>query len=138
LAEKLDQHRSSVSEQLYALHRAGLLLLLPTSKSGIVRLQEPEKIYLANPNLAQHLTPGSPDKGSLREIFFSNQFTGAGIELTAPRYGDFMHNDFIFDVGGAKKGRQQLRGNENAFTAVDDILIGSHSRIPLWLFGFLY
>lgn len=138
LASRLEQHRSSVSEQLYALQRAGLLLLLPTSKLGMVQLQKPEKVFLANPNLAHHLTPKNPDKGTLREIFFYNQFSSAGLLLTAPEYGDFKHKDFIFEVGGARKARRQLKGYPKAFTAVDDVLVGSHNRIPLWLFGFLY
>lgn len=138
IANRTEQHRQTVLEHFFALQSAGLVALLSTDKKGIVRFQKPDKLFLANPNLASNLTPLPSDKGALREIFFFNQLRGAKLHTTSSDIGDFRCEEFIFEVGGKGKGHRQLRKNPKAFTAVDGILIGSHNRVPLWLFGFLY
>lgn len=56
-----------------------------------------------------------------------------------PKNGDFLANGkFLFEVGGAGKSFEQIKDEPDSFLAVDDTEIGIGSRIPLWLFGFLY
>jgi hypothetical protein len=56
-----------------------------------------------------------------------------------PGEGDFLiDNKYVFEIGGKKKDFQQLKNVKNAYLACDDIEIGMGSKIPLWLFGFLY
>ena len=43
----------------------------------------------------------------------------------------------VFEVGGANKTHDQIRGIPNAYLALD-IEGGNNNRIPLWLFGMLY
>ena len=53
--------------------------------------------------------------------------------------GDFIINDnYLFEVGGKKKGFDQIADVPNSFLAVDDTEIGYGNRIPLWMFGMLY
>jgi hypothetical protein len=33
---------------------------------------------------------------------------------------------------------KQIKDVENSFVVLDDVVIGSKHKIPLWLFGFLY
>jgi hypothetical protein len=47
-----------------------------------------------------------------------------------------MH--YLFEVGGKKKGFQQIKDTKNSFLACDDVEMGIGAKIPLWLFGFLY
>ncbi len=36
------------------------------------------------------------------------------------------------------KSFKQIKDVENSFVVLDDVVIGSKHKIPLWLFGFLY
>ncbi len=60
------------------------------------------------------------------------------IPVTAPKFGDFMIDDaIVFEVGGANKAHDQIRGIPNAYLALD-VEGGNNNRIPLWLFGTLH
>lgn len=59
-------------------------------------------------------------------------------EIYAPNKGDFIVENYTFEIGGKNKTRKQIKDIENAYIIVDDIEIGSKNKIPLWLFGFLY
>ena len=81
---------------------------------------------------------GSPDKGTVRESFFNNQL-GVAHELSYPKHGDFrVDGRFLFEVGGPGKGFEQIADQPESYLAVDDLEVGRGSRLPLWLFGFLY
>ena len=45
---------------------------------------------------------------------------------------------YTIECGGKSKTSEQIKTLENAFIAADGIETGSGSKIPLWLFGFLY
>ncbi len=49
-----------------------------------------------------------------------------------------VNGKYIFEVGGKNKTTAQIKEQQEAFLALDDITYGSANRIPLWLFGFLY
>ncbi|MBQ1409576.1 MAG: hypothetical protein IIY87_07450 [Bacteroidales bacterium] len=56
-----------------------------------------------------------------------------------PKEGDFSVSDkYLFEVGGRNKTFEQIADIPDSFLAVDDTEVGHGSRIPLWLFGFLY
>ena len=79
------------------------------------------------------------DKGTLRESFIMNQLINAKHRVTLPPEGDFQINEtYTLEVGGKNKTAAQLKGVKNGFIAADDIEMGIHHKIPLWLFGFLY
>ncbi|WP_234364374.1 ATP-binding protein [Lunatibacter salilacus] len=104
---------------------------------GISYLQKPEKIYLQNPNFIYVFSPEMANIGSVRETFFLNQLSAVH-SVTAPKFGDFMVDDtYVFEVGGASKTTDQLRGIPHSYLALD-IEGGSNRRVPLWLFGMLY
>ena len=67
---------------------------------------------------------------AIRELFFINTLQNAG---------DYQVNNYIFEIGGKSKKEKQIREvKSKAFCVKDDVLIGSKSTIPLYLFGFLY
>lgn len=137
LAEKLETQRNTILRLLDILAQARILQLLRTSTKGVSYLQKPEKIYLHNPNFIYLFSPNMANIGNVRETFFFNQ-VGAVHSVTAPKFGDFMVDDaYIFEVGGASKTGDQIRGIPNAYLALD-VEGGSNNRIPLWLFGMLY
>ena len=138
LGRKIDISRDSVYTYLKHLNDAQLLNFLIKSGKGVSSLQKPDKLYLENTNLA-HSLRANPDLGSLRETFLLNQLINAGFNVTAPEKGDFLIGDrILLEVGGKNKGKKQVVHADEAYILVDDIEQGFGSRIPLWLFGFLY
>lgn len=137
LCEALGTTRDSCLKMLYALDRAGVMNLLTAELKNYKRLVSPDKIFLGNPNMMFALG-GKTEIGTIRETFFANQ-VGALNTLQYPRKGDFFAcGKYLFEVGGAGKSFEQIKDESDSFLAVDDTEIGVGSRIPLWLFGFLY
>ncbi len=137
LASQLESTRDQTLKMLYLLDRAGLLCLLTDKVKDYKHLTGPKKVYLDNANLMYALS-GRVSEGTMRETFFANQL-GALVSLTVPKQGDFLADGkYLFEVGGSRKTFDQIADLSNSFLAVDDIETGTGSRIPLWMFGFLY
>lgn len=137
LARKLDMSRDSVYQYIYQLKDARLLNVLSAEGKGVSRLQKPDKIYLENTNLAYALSE-KPDIGNIRETFLLGQLLNTGIEVFAPRLGDFFANDITIEVGGKGKTASQVKELDRYLIAVDDIETGIGNKLPLWVLGFLY
>ncbi|MBR1514765.1 MAG: ATP-binding protein [Bacteroidales bacterium] len=137
LVNELETTRDLCLKLLYALDRAGLLLLLTDEPKSYKHLVKPRKIFLGNPNL-MHAFATSIEVGTMRETFFLNQ-VGAMAEVVMPKQGDFKVNGrYLFEVGGSGKSFDQIADVPDSYLAVDDIETGCGNRIPLWMFGMLY
>lgn len=136
LARKLEIHRDSIYEYIYQLKDARLLNMLSAAGKGVSRLQKPDKIYLENTNLSYAISP-YPDKGNLRETFLLNQLINSGAEVYSPD-ADFLVSDITIEVGGKNKTTKQVKHSGEYLIAADDIETGFGTKIPLWMFGFLY
>lgn len=120
------------------LEDAELIHSLYSSSSKLSAIEHPAKIYVKNTNLMYALATNGANTGTIRETFFFDMLSNHH-KVTFPQNGDFLvDNKFIFEVGGHKKGFSQIRDIQTAYVAADDIEIGFGSKIPLWLFGFLY
>jgi len=54
-------------------------------------------------------------------------------------YGDFkVVNKYTVEIGGKNKSFKQIENIPNSFVVADEIESGFGSKMPLWLFGFLY
>jgi hypothetical protein len=138
LSERIGINRNTLIAYLGYLQEAGLTRNLYKDASGMTILQKPEKIFLENPNLAFAFAGHTPEAGNMRETFFANQ-AGYNHALAYPENGDFLVNGrYLFEVGGKRKGKRQIREALNGYVAADDIEFGFDNKIPLWLFGFLY
>ena len=136
IAELLDCDRQMVHKLLHLAQRASLLNLLYKGRNNIQQLVKPEKVYLENTNLMFALS-SNVEAGTVRETFFANQLSEH--ELSFGGAGDFLiDNTHTVEVGGRRKNFNQIKDLSQSYLAIDDIEIGSGSRIPLWLFGFLY
>ncbi|NLK66173.1 MAG: ATP-binding protein [Campylobacteraceae bacterium] len=124
----------TLKNYLAMLENAGLIRLLMRDEMALKNMDKADKIYLENTNL-MHLY--KPDIGNIRETFFVNQLGNSG-EIYFSKSGDFRVGEFVFEIGGAKKGFSQIKDDKNSFVAADNLEIGFGSKIPLWLFGFLY
>ncbi len=138
LYHELETDRNQGLKMLYTLARADILALLSSDSVSLKNMSRPDKIYCENTNLMFALS-ASANIGCARETFFLNQLRAAGHTVTYPRMGDFLVDDqYLFEVGGKGKSFQQIQDVPDSFLAVDDTEVGLRSRIPLWLFGFLY
>lgn len=137
LARKLDLSRDSVYQYLYQLVDARLLNVLSAEGKGTSQLQKPDKIYLENTNLINALTE-NPDIGNIRETFLLSQLRNADLNVSAPLSGDFLIKDLVIEVGGKAKTAGQVKSNRKYLIAADDIETGIGTKVPLWIFGFLY
>lgn len=133
----IKDHRTLL-KYLHLLEEAALVTLLRSDAKGNKILRKPDKIYLNNTNLSRALGLSESDAGTERETFFLSQASVAG-QVRYPKEGDFLvDNEIVFEIGGKRKSGRQLRGDRQACIAADDIETGFASKIPLWLFGFLY
>ena len=138
LAERIGVTRNTLNEYIKNLVDTGLLNMLNKNATGINLLQKPDKIFLENSNLSFALSDFIPDKGNLRETFFLNQIA-LDHSVTFPDKGDFMvDKKYLFEIGGKRKTKKQIKGIDAAYIAADNIELGFENKIPLWLFGFLY
>ena len=138
LYRELETDRNQGLKILKALARAGLLQLLSSQKVSLKDMSRPEKIFLDNVNL-MHALVRDVDTGCARETFFLNQLRSAWHDVTYPAQGDFLvDGKWLFEVGGKGKKFAQIADVPDSFVVADDIEVGYGSKIPLWLFGFLY
>ena len=145
LSNKTQISRPSLLEYLYLLEKSEILINLHFKSRGLSKLQKPDKIYINNTNLIKAITE-APNIGNERETFFVNQIKSYFLNkrsffdenIILSKQGDFIVNDFTFEIGGKNKTTKQIKEIENSYLILDDIEIGNNRTIPLWLFGFLY
>ena len=137
LWRQLSTDNESGLKMLYALNKTQILALLTAKTKNYKSLTKPDKIFLGNSNLMHVLCP-KVDKGNERETFFISQLR-VQHDVSYPKQGDFLIDDkHLFEVGGKGKTFEQIADVPDSYLAVDDTEVGSGSRIPLWIFGFLY
>ncbi len=119
------------------LEDASIMNSVGSSSQKLKKIEDPEKIFLANPNQLYTFTVLQPNIGNLRETFFLSACR-PGYDVDLAKDADFMIDGmWTIEVGGKNKDAKQIKKNAG-YLALDDIEHGSGKRIPLWLFGFLY
>jgi len=136
LSAAIDSNRNNTVKYLSLLANAKLLNLVSYKNKTIGDLTKPDKVLLNNTNLS-YLYGDNANIGSARETFFVNQLNAVSDVILAPQ-GDFMVDNYTFEVGGKRKTFDQIKDIQNSFIAADDIEIGHKNKIPLWMFGLLY
>lgn len=137
LASELKISKNDVPEYLLYLEQAGMLSQVRDDTGGMRGLGKVEKVFLDNTNLIYTLGKPSPNIGTVRETFFYNQMRVNNDVMTAKR-GDFRIEDYVFEIGGHKKGNSQITGIKKGLIVKDDIEYGQPGVIPLWHFGLNY
>ncbi len=141
LSRATSMERPTIMKYLKNMEEAKLICRLFQNLDTISDLRKPDKILLDNPNLLHILSDTAPEIGTVRESFFCNQLISAGhrVEYGGLKTGDFkVDGDIIVEVGGADKGYDQIRKENNAYIAADDIDSSYFRKIPLWALGCLY
>ena len=137
LCTTLQSSRNNVLKLLDLMDKAALVRRLYATNGGMNMLTKPEKILFYNTNLMHCLTP-QVDSGTMRETYLASQ-VGVDHQLYMPSKGDLVVDDkWLFEVGGKRKNFSQIKDMKDSFVVSDNMEIGHGSKIPLWLFGFLY
>jgi len=146
LANATQISRPTIYEYLNYLEVAKIINSVRSKEKGYKIMSKPEKLYMQNTNISYALT-SEISIGSARESFFVNQIKNyyasqhqfLDESIFTAQKGDFLvNNQYIFEIGGKKKGFKQIKDVSDSYIAADDIEIGFKKKIPLWLFGFLY
>jgi hypothetical protein len=137
LCGAVELNQKTLYKYLTILEAGGLIRILGAKSNGVSIISKPEKLYLDNTNLFS-IFCNLPKEGTIRETFFASQLSYEH-GLNYPKNGDFIVNEqSTFEVGGRGKTNKQIKDVSNAYVLSADIEVGSGSKIPLWLFGFLY
>lgn len=129
--------RSTVSDYLVYMEKAGLIQRLMSSGTGMSVMEKVEKVYLDNTNFIYALTPENPEIGNIRETFFQMALR-PDHKVTASPVSDFVVDGHTFEVGGKGKTSRQIQGIPDAYIVKDDIEYAHGNVIPLWAFGLNY
>ncbi len=135
LAREMGLNVKTLYHYITALEKGKLIRVLYYNKKGNALFQKPDKVLLDNPSLFRILCLTS-NKGAKRESFFLSMVDTYTIRYT--KKGDFLVDQYLFEIGGKNKGFSQIKNIDECYLVLDDIEIGEGSKIPLWLFGFLY
>ena len=137
LSKKVGINRDKLYLYIDYLVKGSILVALRSKQKGDGIFLKPDKLYLQNPNL-YYAYCKHPEIGTIREIFFYDQLAPS-YDVTYSKIGDFLiENRYVVEVGGKKKGYEQIRDLKDSFIAADGLEVGIGNKIPLWLFGFLY
>lgn len=137
LAQATGISRNDLQDYLYYMERAGMIAQLRDATIGVRGLGKLDKVYLDNPNIAYVLSEGQPNIGNIRETFFNNQMR-VHFKVRSSKVSDFEVDGRTYEIGGASKGKKQLKDVDNGYVVKDDIEYGYAHVIPLWAFGLLY
>ena len=140
LYAELETDRNAGVKMFDVLEKAELVVsaALDGKHAKLKRLGVAEKLFLGDPNLMYALV-ANPDIGAVRETFFANQLRASGLDFSIPSSGDFkVSNRWLFEIGGKGKGFSQIKDVPDSYVVNDGVEVGIGSKIPLWLFGFLY
>ncbi len=138
LSHKTGIHRNTLLNYLYYLEQAKLINLLNSNGNSVSILQKPDKIFINNTSLLFALSHDNANVGTIRETFFLSQFLNKKQLISLPIKGDFMVQNYIFEIGGKNKTNKQIDGLPNSFLVKDDIESAQLNQLPLWLFGMMY
>lgn len=137
LAELTEISSRLLPEYFAYMEKVGLIKMINTKGKSIRVLGKADKIYLNNTNLNFAFST-QPNVGSLRETFFMSQFPTSYLLQLPNTSGDFIIDNYTFEIGGKSKNAKQIINIENSYIVKDDIEQGFGNIIPLWKFGFLY
>lgn len=120
------------------LEKANLVRSLLKATEKFNQLENPAKVFLNNSNQLFAISSKAPEMGTVRETYFLSMLA-ENYQISLPADGDFLVEDqYLFEVGGKNKSRRQLKRSQNGYLVCDGLEHGAGTKIPLWLFGFLY
>jgi uncharacterized protein len=134
LSELIGATRGTLLQYLDYLKTAGILHLIKKDNQEESVMTKPDRISIANPNLAALL---QADERLLRKTFLMNQLSvGHGINFS--EQADFEITGTKFESISKLNASINKIDSNATIHAVDTLEIGVNNQIPLWIFGFMY
>ena len=125
----------TLNTYLQILDKTGIFKSMRKKSKKISK--KPQKLLFSNTNILNTYADKinlELDIGVVRETFFVNCFK----EVYYSDIGDFVVDNYIFEVGGKNKTFEQIKDISNSYLALDIDFTTNDKKIPLYLFGFLY
>ncbi len=141
LAKNLQIDNKTAQFYLEILSEIMVVRKVTIAEGGHKLLRLPGKVFIDNTTLLTALNNylGEPlSVGTVRELFFLQSTINARLSVFYSNIGDYMIEQYTFEVGGKNKTNRQLKDQDNSFIVKDGVLHPSYNSIPLYLFGFLY
>lgn len=142
IAKEVGFGRGTVLQYFNYLDEAGLIFAYkPEEKSGKVSLSKPSVIYPANTVLSKVMFYRKNSQRFVNESFFISQLRVSNQIRVGGRPTFFeINGKYKFLLSDPKPNAQKkiLSSVKPVYQVVDDIEIGIGSKIPLWIFGFMY
>ncbi len=98
--------------------------------------KKPKKLLFSNTNILYAYADRvgiAIDIGVVRETFFVSCFD----KIYYSDVGDFLVQDYVFEIGGKSKSFEQIKDIPNSYLVVDTNFTAHPKKIPLWLFGLM-
>ena len=137
MARDLALDREDLPKYLEYLEKAELVSVLRMKANGDAILRKMDKLYLHNPNMSYVLSGEKPNDGNSRETIFLCWTKHLYDTLESP-ISDFEIAGKTFEVGGRKKGKNQIQDATEGYVVKDNIEYVFDNQVPLWMFRFLY
>ncbi len=137
LSEKIQVSRNTIIKMFDLLDKGGIVRCLYSGWRSPKSVAKPGKVLFDNTDIMMALS-SSTDIGTIRETFIASMLAPKH-NIFEAQSGDFLVDEkYLFEVGGKRKTFKQVADIPNSYVVADDAESGVGSRIPLWMFGFLY
>jgi predicted AAA+ superfamily ATPase len=139
LAKELNISYATLLYYLDILDRANVISSVKKFSKNISK--KPDKLLFANTNILSVFADEfkiETNIGTIREIFFTSCIKNSGMQIYYSDIGDFVVEDYTFEIGGKNKTFKQIKDVKNGFLVIDTDYLSTTNKIPLWLFGLLY
>lgn len=137
LSKKIGVSRNTVIKMFELLDKGAIVRCLYSGWKSPKSVAKPGKVLFNNTDILAALSSMN-EIGTVRETFVASMLAPEH-KLTEPPAGDLMVDEtYLLEIGGKSKSFKQIADIPNSFIVADDEETGFGSRIPMWLFGFLY
>lgn len=137
LSKKIEVSRNTIIKMFELLDKGAIVRCLYSGWKSPKSVAKPGKVLFNNTDILAALSSMN-EIGTVRETFVASMLAPKH-KLTEPPAGDFLVDEkYLLEVGGKSKSFKQIANIPDSFVVADDEETGFGSRIPMWLFGFLY
>lgn len=137
LSQKIQVSRNTIIKMFDLLDKGGIVRCLYSGWRSPKSVAKPGKVLFDNTDIMMALS-SSTDIGTLRETFIASMLAPKH-KIFEAQSGDFLVDEkHLFEVGGKGKTFKQVADMPDSYVVADDEESGVGSRVPLWMFGFLY
>jgi len=140
IANSIGRSTKFTIELIRLLSLSGLLTIVSPYGSGHKSIRGKNKIMLplSFRNALGEYFAVPIEKGALREDFFIHHVKNTQyFRETGKKVPDYCVDDYIFEIGGARKSTAQIKGLHHSFIVKESLSV-ARDEIPIYLFGLLY